>query len=237
MSEPLLTRYLQPLLAGRRSECLQTIREAVAAGRESESLMRDVLWPAMAQIERLYRDDRINTVTEHIATRINRVIADQLQPHLHSRGSRGQRVVVCCDEGESEELGAQMVCDLLQADGWETYFVGGGAPHDEIVAMIGAVRPAALVLFGTKPEGVPAAKMLVQHVREMGAVPTMNVVVSGGVFNRADGLWCEVGADVMSPTAEQLVETIAGLSPRDPTAARPPVVKKRKRKRKALAAA
>lgn len=236
MPEPLLTRYLQPLLAGRRAECFSLVRDALQSGRAASDLIQEVVWPAMAQVDRLFRDDRINTAIENLATRINRTIADQLQPALPTAPPRGRRVLITCAEGENEELGAQMVADLFQADGWETFFLGGGVPQDEIATLVGQIRPQLMVIFGTKPGGVPACKALIDEIRQIGAAPHMNIVVSGGVFNRADGLWNEVGADRFVSTAPGLIELANHLGPRDPSTVRSSIVKKRKRKRKAQTA-
>jgi methanogenic corrinoid protein MtbC1 len=236
MPEPFLVRYLQPLLAGRRAECFELVANALRQGVAAETLICDVVWPAMAQIERLYRDDRLNAAGEHMAGRINRSVADQLQTHLHTRPASGKRVVVACADGPHEELGAQMVSDLLQADGWEVYFVGGGVPDDEIVALLGELRPHILLLFGATPEAVPNTRLLVERLREIGTCPTMNVVVTGGIFSRADGLWREIGADAYCDTPQGMLTTMNGLGPRVPRSARVGVVKKRHRRRKTLVA-
>lgn len=232
MSEPLLTRYLQPLLAGRRAECFSLIQQAVDGGRDPRRIIHDVVWPAMHQVDRLYRDDRINKAVENMACRINRTIADQLQSRLPAMESNGRRVLITCADEPQEELGAQMVADLFQSEGWDVYFVGGGVPFDELTTLVGQIRPNLLVIFGTQPSSVPAVRQFVLHMREIGVCPTMNVMVSGGVFNRADGLWHEVGADVFAPTAKEAIELAADLGPRHPGAARTGLVKQRQRKRK-----
>jgi methylmalonyl-CoA mutase cobalamin-binding subunit len=137
--------------------------------------------------------------------------------------------------GDQEELGAALVADLLQADGWEVFHVGGGVPEDEILAMVGRVRPQVLVLFATRPEDVPDTRRLVEMIREVGVCPTMNIIVSGGIYNRADGLWQEVGADLFSPSPRELRATLRDLEPRQPHAQRVAVVKKRHRRRKSAA--
>jgi methanogenic corrinoid protein MtbC1 len=236
MNEPLLTRYLQPLLAGRRAECFDLIRLALAEGRAAESIMRDVLWPAMAQVERLYRDDRINIAAENMACRINRTVADQLQAHLPVGAPRGKRVLVTCADEPREELGAQMVADLFQSDGWDVAFVGGGVPYDEMVGVVGQVRPDVMLVFGTEPEGVPLTRRMIEMIRDMNVCPTMNILVSGGVYNRADGLWHEVGADVFAETARDVITTANALTPRQGGRPRVGLVKQRRRKRKVAVA-
>jgi methanogenic corrinoid protein MtbC1 len=236
MPEPLLTRYLQPLLAGRRAECFELIAEALRTGRFAEALICDVVWPAMAQVERLYRDDRINTAAEHIACRINRTVADQLQAHLPKKPLIGKRVLIACADGEHEELGAQMVGDLFQADGWEVCFIGGGVPDDEVLAIVGQFRPEILLIFGAHPDAVPATRSMIERIREVGTCPTMNIVVIGGIFNRADGLWREIGADACCDDLRNVLTTASELDPRSPNAPRVGLVKKRRRRRKAAAA-
>jgi methanogenic corrinoid protein MtbC1 len=232
MPEPFLIRYLQPLLAGRRAECFALVNEALHSGTPAAELLCDVLWPAMAQIERLHRDDRINTAVEHLASRINRTLADQLQAHLPRQPGNGKRVLVTCADGPHEELGAQMVGDLFQADGWEVSFLGGGVPDDEVLALVGQLRPQVLLIFGAVPDAVPATRALVERIREIGTCPTMNIVVIGGIFNRAEGLWREVGADAFCEHLREVLPLANNLAPRVPNAPRVGLVKKRRRRRK-----
>lgn len=233
MPEPFLVRYLQPLLAGRRAECFGLINEAVRNGASSRELLCDVIWPAMAQVERLFQDDRINAAVEHMASRINRTVVDQLQLTLGASPSNGKRVMITCADRPQEELGAEIVGDLLQADGWEVYFVGGGVPDDEILATVGQLRPQVLLVFGALPEAVPNTRALIERIREVGTCPTMNIVVIGGIFNRAEGLWREIGADAFCEHPRAALETASSLGPRVADAPRVGLVKRRRRIRKA----
>lgn len=232
MPEPLLTRYMQPLLAGRRAECFEVARAALADGWTAESVLRSVVWPSLAQLERLYRDDRVNLAVKQMAVRINRTVADQMQAHLVKGPRRDQRIIVTSADGEPEELGAQIIADLFQSDGWDVYLLGGGVPADEVLALVGHVRPQVLLIFGTRPEGVPGVRAMVQLIREIGVGQTMNIIVSGGIYDRADELWKEVGADICVPTAEQAIQAANTTPPRAAGTISMGIVKKRRRRRK-----
>lgn len=237
MPEPLLTRYMLPLLAGRRAECFALARGAVMDGWSAESVLRSVVWPSLAQLERLYRDDRVNLAVKQMAVRINRTVADQMQAHLTHAPRRDRRIIVTSADGEPEELGAQIVADLFQADGWDVYLLGGGVPADEILTLVGNVRPHVLLIFGTRPEGVPGVRSLVQMIREIGVGQTMNIIVSGGIYDRADELWKEVGADICVPTAEQAIDAANHTPPRVAGTIPMGIVKKRRRRRRTETAA
>lgn len=224
--------YMVPLLAGNRPACREILRRHKVAVPDPVTAYHELLWPAMERVEKLYRADRINLASEHMATRINRSIADQLQAQLSRSVPNGKRVLITCADGEPEELGAQMCSDLLEADGWDVYFLGGGVPNDEVMNLSGQLRPDILLVFGTQPTGVPGVRRLIDLIRGVGLNPTMNIVVSGGVFNRTDGLWKEVNADHFVKNAADLLKMVADISPRVPSDRPVSTVKKRRRRRR-----
>ncbi len=228
----LLERYMGSLLDGHRQECRDVLAEALNAGLEPKSIYKKVVWPAMEHVEHMFRSDRINIATEHMATRISRCVADQLQARLERRPNNGKRILITCADGEPEELGAQMCSDLFEAEGWSVYFVGGGVPNDEILSLVGQLRPEILMIFGTQPAGVANVRKLIDLIRHVGSNPTMNIMISGGVFNRADGLWKEVNADLFAPTAAEALTVAAEAEPREPHIPTVGVPKKRRRRRR-----
>ncbi|MBU0718643.1 MAG: cobalamin-dependent protein [Planctomycetes bacterium] len=231
-SSCLLDEYVPPLLAGKRLACRELVSKGLEQTEDPTTLYRDLLWPAMERVEKLYRTDRINAASEHMATRINRTAADQLQARLRRAQPNGKCLLAICAEGESEELGAQMCVDLFEAAGWDVYFVGAGVPNDEILSLTGQLRPDLLLIFGTQPSGVPGVRSLIDTIREIGVNPTMNVMVAGGVFNRADGLWREVNADMFARSMHEALPMAEAAEPRRPVLQSPGTPKKRRRRRR-----
>lgn len=231
-SPTIVDEFMAPLLAGNRVACREFFFGRLSQFENPADAYTELLWPAMEKTEKLYRADRINTATEHMATRIHRVIADQLQERLHQLPPNGKKIVIACAEAEPEELGAQMCADLFESYGWEVFFLGGGVPNDEILTLVGQIRPDILLVFGTQPAGVPGVRRLTDMIREIGVNPTMNIIVAGGVFNRADGLWKEVNADIMAKNAVQALSLATKAVPKDPSTITKPTTKKRRRRRR-----
>lgn len=228
----LLTQYLDPLLRGQRRVCREMVQQAIESGSEPRDLYSNLIWPAMERVDQLFRQDRINAAEEHMATRINRTVADHLQTRMQRRPTLGRRIVITCAADEAEEFSAQMCADLFEADGWDVYLLGGGVPHDEIISLVGSVQPHTLLVVGSKPSDAPQVRALIDYVREISACPTMNIMVSGGVFNRAGGLWREVKADLFAETASEALELAAQAEPRRPELRMPGAPKKRRRRRR-----
>ncbi len=201
-----LTRYLAALLEGDRQACRRVVEEILQRGVPANGVCIEMIWPIVSTIDKLVRQDRISPVQEHLASRINRTIVDQLQNKLPRRPARDKKVAICCAESEIQELGAQMTADLFESDGWEVRFLGGGLTNDDLYGYINEYAPDLLLLYGTKAKQAPQVRQLIDTIKAVNAWPDMKIMVSGGLFNRADGLWEEIGADAFAASpAEALM--------------------------------
>jgi len=204
----LFKQYLEHLFLGKRCEARELIFAAQDRGISASRMLQMVVWPAMEQVERLYRENQISRINEHMATRINRMIADQLHGFLARQPKSGRRIVVTCGDGEQGELGAQIAADLFEASGWTVWFLGSGVPNDEILQFVGKVRPDILLVYGTVPVGVPGIRKLIELIRGVGVCQDMQIMVMGGVFNRAEGLSDEVKADLFARNVQEAMRTV-----------------------------
>ena len=224
-------QYLEHVFAGKRCEARELIEAALDRGIGANRLIQNVIWPAMEQVDRLHRAGRISRLMEHMASRINRMVADQLQAHLARKPKAGNRIIVTCGNGEIEELGAQMMSDLFEAQGWSVWFLGAGVPNDEVLQLVGKVRPDVLCIYGTRPEDLTNVRRLIDTVRQINACDQMQVLVAGGVFNRAGGLEDELHADLHAPNAIEAVKVVQGNPLRIPKPDLPQPGRRRKKKR------
>lgn len=206
VKQDILARYLEPLLQGDRKACRAVIEETLQSGVPANSVYIYVIWPIMIEIKKLLCADKITPTQEHLATRINRTIVDQLQNKLPRRPRKSKKIAVCCAPDELQELGAQMIADLFESDGWEVRFLGGGLTNDDIYAFINEYAPDLLLIYGTTPRQAPDIRRLIDTIKTVNAWPHMRIMVSGGLFNRAEGLWEEIGADAFAATALEAIQ-------------------------------
>ncbi len=232
LKKGILQRYLEGLLRGDRKTCRAAIEETLQSGTPANSVYADIIWPVMVKIEELWRSDQISTIEEHLATRINRTIVDQLQNKLPRKPSRNKKIAICCAQAELQELGAQMMADMFESDGWDIRFLGGGLTNEDILAFVNEYAPDILLIYGTTPKQAPSIRQLIDRIRSVNAWPNMRIMLSGGVFNRAEGLWEEIGADLFASTA---VEAVLAASDDKPIEPELRMINRRKRKRQKVA--
>ncbi|MHC5115431.1 MAG: cobalamin B12-binding domain-containing protein [Planctomycetota bacterium] len=201
-------RLFQALTAGDRTSARSIIRETRDADLPAEELSHRIFWPALEMINQLFRADQLTTLAHHYATRLLRSLVDQAQAGYEQKARRDHKVLMFCGDREIDDLAAQLAADLLEADGYEVYFSGGGVANDEILEEVGVHRPHTLLMFGSAPSDAPNIRQLIDHIRAVGACPEMQIVVGGGVFNRAEGLAEEIGADLWAREPRELIDRL-----------------------------
>ena len=233
--ELLVERMFPLLIAGDRTGARALVAETRRDGVTAEELAHNLYWPLLEMLGTLYRQDQLTTLAHHYGVRMLRSLIDQAQAGYLQHNRRGRSVLLFCGTAEADELSAQMVADIAEADGYELFFGGGGVANDEILAEVGERRPDILLMFASAAQDAPNIRQLIDTIREVGACPQMQIVVGGGVFNRAEGLAEEIGADVWARTPRELLQQLSTQKDRRATATQRTVGRQRQNYRAAAA--
>jgi hypothetical protein len=73
-------------------------------------------------------------------------------------------------------------------------------------------------------------RKLIQFIRQMGAFPDLQILVVGGVFNRAEGLADEIKADLYAKSAAEALAVVDDHPVRVPKPDMPEPGRRRKRR-------
>jgi methanogenic corrinoid protein MtbC1 len=206
--ELIIEQLFAMLVAGDRPAARCLVQDTLADNVSAEQFAHEVLWPVSETIGSLYRADQLTNLAHHYASRLLRSLVDQLQVCYEQRPRRNRSILMFCGPSEGDEMEAQLVADLAEADGYDIIFGGGGIAGDEILGEIGSRHPDILLMFASSAVDLPAIRRLIDTIREIGACPGLQIVVGGGVFNRADGLAEEIGADLWVKKPQELLHRL-----------------------------
>jgi methanogenic corrinoid protein MtbC1 len=217
----LRARYLAALLAGDPGAALALAGE-VTSSADLPGFFVSVIQPAMYTVGERWEAGEVSVAQEHLASAISsRVVSSLASGRKLVKPWRG-RAVVSAVTNEFHELGAWMVADLLEADGWEVSYLGANAPLVDLVALIQARRPALLALSVTMPFNLERARALISAARARPLDPPLRVLVGGWAFNLQPGSWELVGADAWGRDAGEAVVQARDFGEQGPPPPEPP---------------
>ena len=111
--------------------------------------------------------------------------------------------------GERHVVGASIVANVLDAEGWDVRFLGSDMPHEAIVAAIAQHEADLVAISVTLSTHVPQARELIAHIRH-DVVAAPRIIVGGAAFRSDPRLWRTVGADGYADDARGVAEVASG---------------------------
>jgi methanogenic corrinoid protein MtbC1 len=206
--DQLIQRFFETLVTGDRPRARELVNATVSGGYTAQRLITDLFWPTYEMLDKLYRQDQLGKLAHHTATRLLRVLVDQNSVKLQRGTLLNRTVMAFCGPNEADEMGGQMAVDLLEAAGFTVTFGGGGIANDEVLGQVNEKKPDVLLMFASAPGDLPNIRAMIDQLREIDACPNLQIAVGAGVFNRADGLAEEIGADLWACNPLEMAQVL-----------------------------
>jgi MerR family transcriptional regulator, light-induced transcriptional regulator len=212
LQSELLARYMKTLLAGNREEAAGLIMKAVDNGVGIRDIYLNVFNPGLYEVGRMWQSGRITVAHEHYFSAATQLIMSELYPRIHRHTAQKSGVVIAaCVSGELHEIGLRMAADLLELEGWQTYYLGANTPAMSIVDIIREKKARLLILSMCLPINGPELRALIALVRQQ--LGSGVKIIIGGYSISADPVYAaSFGADAVAAGAGDAPEIAAGLS-------------------------
>jgi MerR family transcriptional regulator, light-induced transcriptional regulator len=172
--------YFNSLIQGDKQKCAAIFDEVLDRNVPVEKIYSDLFQRSLYQVGEYWEMNKISVATEHMATAITENLMIRLQPQLFSTERTGQKAVIACVANEHHQVGAKMVADIFEMNGWDGYFIGSNTPTTELIRFIEGKKPDLLGLSLSIYYNLPELKNTVAKIRQ--DFPDLPVLVGGQAF-------------------------------------------------------
>ncbi|TPG13438.1 cobalamin B12-binding domain-containing protein [Pedococcus bigeumensis] len=204
---PACRLYLSASVTGRREDALAIVRREVIAGASPLDVYIDIFQTALYEVGRRWQTTGLTIAEEHMATATTQFILSVLQEEQPHAASQMGTVVVTGVVNERHVVGASIVSNVLEAEGWDVRFVGSDLPHDAIVSAINRYGAGLVAISVTMSGCVAHAGDLIAQIRRS-CTTAPRIIVGGAAFLHDRQLWRTIGADGFAADARS-VATLA----------------------------
>ena len=186
---------LSLLLHGDSRGSLQLANQSVQTIDDLRYFYLDVVCPAMYRIGLLWERNEISVAEEHLATAIVGRITAALYPLFAKVGAHRGKAVVTAGPNEFHELGARMLADFLEMEGWDVTYLGANTPKEEILAILKQHKPFIAALSVATVFNLDNARQTIKMIKADPETKSIRILVGGLAFNGMPQLWRDFGAD------------------------------------------
>lgn len=176
--------YLSALLDGNKEDCTRIIISMLESGVPVKEIYTDVIKRSMYRIGQLWENDRTSIAREHQATKITEIMISLIYPYILKVPKIDKKVIVTCTDKEFHELGARMVSDIFELNGWKSIYLGANTPKDELIRLIEEENPDVVAI------SINFYINIVRLIKEIELIsekfPDLQIVVGGQAFSNGN---------------------------------------------------
>jgi MerR family transcriptional regulator, light-induced transcriptional regulator len=202
--------FMDACLGLRRDDALAMIHAAVDNGVPVRDIYIDVITPVLHELGRLWHRNQISIGQEHYCTAVAQMVMSQLFPVIFDKDRGSGRLVSTCVAGELHEIGARMLTDLFEMQGWDTVFLGADVPNDSVIDMLVERDAQVLAISATLGASLGEVAGLIRDIRATPSCAGVKIMVGGAAFNADERIWQQIGADGWAPDVDTALALAAG---------------------------
>ena len=203
--EELIAKLAECVVEMEDEEVVDVANEYLEAGYPAYDGIMDGLVAGMNKASDLYDQEEYFVTDVLLCSDALYAGLDVLRPHLDSStGNEGRKaVVIGVVEGDTHDIGKNLVKIMLETAGFEVYDLGRDVPLDDFVAKAKEVDADIVAMSTLMTTTMGGMRTVIQKLDEAGMRDRVKVMVGGSPISRkfAD----EIGAEGYSANAVQAV--------------------------------
>ncbi len=198
-----IEQYMDSLFRKDNRKTFYLVQHFIEQGIPLSDVYVEILAESMRRIGELWHTAQITVDTEHYCTSVTQMAMAQLYPMLFA-GERKNKTLLCaCPGTELHEMGARMVADLFENDGWDSVYLGAAVPEDAMMEAVEENQPDLIALSVTMPQHLIACQEMVERLKK--EFPERKVAVGGKAFASTHEIWKKWPVDFYAPDARDLL--------------------------------
>jgi len=182
INEAVYGDYFGYLLSGKKAECARIVQNLIDAKVSVKDLYLELFQRSMYQVGKLWEENKVSVATEHMATAITEGLLQLVYPLLFSADHVGKTAIVACVPQEFHQMGAKMVADIFELNGWDGYFVGANTPTEDLLKSIDEKKPDLVALSMSLHFSLKGMDEMLKGLTH--TFPVLDIIVGGQGFLR-----------------------------------------------------
>lgn len=201
-------KYLGYLLENQKYRALALVSRELDKGLDPRIFYDRVFMNTLRRVGELWERNEINVAREHYITNVTQTAIAGLYTYLEERVACDRVAVTMAVNGDPHTMGAKMMSDLMEFEGWNTFYLGGDVPTDHLIDILVELKARVLVLTITLPQYMDTLKNTIYAVKKEARLKKLKIIVGGKALDVKGFSWQELGADGYGSSFEEAIRLI-----------------------------
>lgn len=201
--------FYNTVLEGNREHTFQFFNLLYANRISQTDIFDKILFPTFFRIGMKWVNNELGIEQEHLASNTALHAILKLQDHVNKKPKHGGIALLGCLEEEYHEMGITCVNNVLDAEGWTTYYLGANLPTESFIDAIENYVPDIVCVSSMTPK---SQRWLIQ---QCGALRETTKIINGklivGGIAATEKLKKKVPADFVPSSIADVMTYVSAL--------------------------
>jgi len=181
--------------------------KSITEGKDSlQEFYLKVVTYSMYDIGIQWENGLISVAQEHLATSIvMRIMALLYMSEVICTNTKGKAIITACSN-EYHEVGARIIADMLELDGWDVKYFGANTPEDELIKAIKSIHPVFVGMSITMVFNIEKLIKTIEKIRSVPEIANTKIMAGGYAFNNHIDSLNKINADEIIFFAEDSIK-------------------------------
>lgn len=209
--EELKDIYFDNIIEGNIKNAYNSLLYLVEKNYSLKQIYCNIIEPSLIKIGHLWETGKLSVGYEHYFSEVTKDIMSQLKLKYQISHINIYNSIFICPNGEQHTLGLKMIHDILEQEGWNTYFLGSNIPIDSILNIIKEKEIEFVFISTTMDYNINSTKTLISSLKNSNIKRNIKYIVGGKAFNKNNNLSEYVDADIFISGCDILISKINKL--------------------------
>lgn len=197
--------FLELLLKGNVNKALKYAESIIYDIESLKIFYRGVITYALYQVGKLWEAGDISIAREHLVTSmVVRIMSSLYMKFVLLEPSKGTLVVTSATN-EYHEIGARMLADLFELDGWDCHYLGANMPKEDIIEFICKEQPTALAISVTMSYNIDNTIELIKDIQSDKRCKGIHIMIGGLAFSYSETMTMIQGVPIINDVDKAIV--------------------------------
>lgn len=171
--------FEQFLIQGDQRAAFEVVQTYVSDIKDLKSFYDKFIRRSMYRIGMLWETGVGSVAAEHLSSAIVTRILSAMYTQIELPDISKGKILVCSAANEYHEIGAWMVANVFETEGWDVQYLGANTPLTDLMQMMEQFQPDILGLSVTIPYNLEHCSDLVARIRSQNT--TTKIFVGGSL--------------------------------------------------------
>ena len=158
--------FVDALLEPSMTKAISISKEYIKNNEDIKSFWEQIIVPSMHEIGKKWADNEITVGEEHTATSIcQRVMVEHYEKILSNSAVNRRKIIVTLSPNELHVLGARIVADLLELNGYDVHFLDSNSTYEELLNLIKNENIKEIIISTTLISNLNSTENLISDLK------------------------------------------------------------------------